>query len=90
MNETDTRGEETVGQCRGRTELVVRANNAELQLTSQERQLITNFRAMDEEAQEFTLATARSQARHWPKERPRLALVQAGHMHDQFAHPEQR
>lgn len=44
-------------------------------------ELTALFRAMDREAQEFTLATARSQARLWPARRPSLRLV-AGQLGD--------
>jgi hypothetical protein len=37
--------------------------------------LVKLFHSMDKEAQEFTLATARSQARRWPRKRPTLRLV---------------
>jgi hypothetical protein len=38
-------------------------------------ELVALFVSMDEEAQEFTLLTARSRAKSYPKERPALRLV---------------
>lgn len=38
-------------------------------------ELVSLFHSMDKEAQEFTLATARSQARLFPARRPSLRLV---------------
>jgi phage I-like protein len=38
-------------------------------------ELVALFHSMDKEAQEFTLATARSQARLFPARRPSLRLV---------------
>jgi hypothetical protein len=40
--------------------------------------LVSLCRSMDKAAQELTLATARTRERLWPKERPRLTLVQSG------------
>jgi hypothetical protein len=43
-------------------------------------ELIDLFHSMDDEAQEFTIATARERARRFPRKRPplRLVLTQAG------------
>jgi hypothetical protein len=38
-------------------------------------ELVALFLSMDKEAREFTLATARSQARLWPANRPPLRLI---------------
>lgn len=40
-------------------------------------ELVALFHSMDDEAQEFTLATARDRARQYPRQRPLLRLVAA-------------
>ena len=49
--------------------------NAELHLTKRERELVASFRAINVEAQDFILGTARHFGHDFPAQRPRLVLV---------------
>lgn len=57
------------------SKLTTCVSNPDLQLTSEERQLIVNFRAMERCAQQMIVDSATQYRRSLPAERVRLTLV---------------